>query len=87
MSIFSRLSGGVSSALAGIKAAFTPKAPDPVAARRGIPQYPTRYPHRWWRSKVLTPDTRHKVANDKGLMIAENPLLRGLIARHFKEVA
>ena len=38
----------------------------------------------WWRRHYLTPEMQHRLANDKSLMLAENPLLRGLIARHFK---
>ena len=83
MSILSSIRGGVSSALAGVKAVFTPKAPAPIPAKRNGPTV-ERF---WWRDECFPPQMRHNLANDKALMIAENPLLRGLIARHFKEVA
>lgn len=63
---------------------FTP-TPEPILPKvdtqRGINRL-------WWRDlKVVTPAMAHSLRNDKRFLIAENPLLRGLIARHFKEVA
>lgn len=88
MTIFGKFRNLATAALATVKGAFIPKAPDPVIASRGLPTYRSPLDVRfWWRSNFLARAMRHRLANDKGLMVAENPLLRGLIARHFKLVA
>ena len=91
MSIFGAIRHHGKSVLNALARAFTPKAPEPMPTERrpgfganfkaNLGPLDVRF---WWRSNFLTPHMRHKLANDKGLMFAENPLLRGLIARHFK---
>lgn len=88
MTIFVKFRNLANAAIASVKGVFNPKAPDPLMAERGLPSYRSLLAMRyWWRSEKLTRAMRHKLANDKGLMFAENPLLRGLLARQYKEFA
>ena len=64
---------------------FTPKTLPTSFAKYEPREHGHLLDKAWWRAEYLTPAMQHRMANDKALMLAENPLLRGLIARHFKE--
>ena len=69
---------------ANVSEVFTPKTLPTSFAKYEPSESRVDSPKAWWRAYYITPAMQHRMANDKALMLAENPLLRGLIARHFK---